>query len=150
MVRRSRQSAKKFTITRTIVASSTGTNAAQDAVQSILGVEDVFIIAINATLNWQTAAANDGGIVELSFSGNYQADTNDNSDSIMIMDTELRLLTSGGNQQSINSNISGIKIPWYAGDKLYVNVNGTDEVYEARYVLHLLPMAADDNKPILV
>lgn len=136
-VRTPRVSRKGLTYTRTIFAAASGAETEIDAAASIQVPSDSFLVAITGCLNVTGAADTDYGIAELSTSGNFQGLVNEVADTIMLLWDIFKFNVNGMSQGHVALAVSGIKIPFAAGERIFVNIGKTTlRVVQATFTCH--------------
>lgn len=98
----------------------------EDSVVNVTVHHDARLIGIKAYLMMNTTATDDYCLVEISDSGNFQAFTNDNSNTLLLVGSRFEIVTSGGANMYAESEVFGIDIPFLAGDRIFVNLIGTN------------------------
>lgn len=84
------------------------------------------IVAISLGCALDSVTDNSSAAVELSFSSSAQAATNDTVGPVAMVRPWNNFTTSGNTCPSVDrSNLSGLNIPVSAGDRLYINVDGS-------------------------
>lgn len=110
--------------TQHIFATSAGNGAAQDAIESVIVHHDAYLVGINMDVRCSLAANNDYYIVEVSSSGNYQAETSDQPNTMMVQAQHYSLATQGAGAVGKNSFVP-TKLFFRAGDRIYINQSAT-------------------------
>lgn len=85
-------------------------------------------------------AQDDGWMAETSFLSSNSFGVNDVRGSLMIIQSELGALTSGGLNTAVNANISSMEIPVAAGERIHMHIlkigtTGSCTVHAYLYVL---------------
>ncbi len=121
-VRVPKSQGKGMTFTRHIAAEDNAATTEQDSVASTQIPSDAFLIGYVLSASMTFDATNQFGRVEVSTSGNYQGDTTDNGNTIAT--TMLR--SFGTSMESSSSHaMSGMRIPFAAGERVHVNTAHT-------------------------
>lgn len=118
-VRTPRTSIKKMTFTRQIYAHVTSADTIVDAAATITIPTDCFLIGITHSIIHSASATGENATSEISTSGNYQGDVNDQPDSLHVIRSQS---IAAANVQALNDSISGLRIPFAAGERIYLNV----------------------------
>lgn len=110
--------------TQHMYATQAGDGADQDAITSITVHHDAYLMGISLECRCSLVANNDYFIIELSKSGNYQADENDNPDTLLVMAQHFSLVTDGASAVGRGKEFR-TKIFFRAGERIYLNQNVT-------------------------
>ena len=96
---------------------------AGDSVASLDVQLDGDIMAIHMSMMCTGAAlVNDGGQAELSFLSTNTFTNSDVRGSLMIIQSRLGFLTTGGGNTAINANVSSLEIPVNAGERVHLHI----------------------------
>ena len=97
----------------------------EDAVATITVHHDGYLMGVHLASRMGYTTNGEYYNIELSKSGNYQADTSDNPDTLAVQCTSFQLATQGA---SIAWSLSMFrtKIFFRSGEKIYLNCKGSD------------------------
>lgn len=123
----------KQNYTQTIYKAITCDGNDQDAETNVTVHHDATLKAIHYAVDPAFTTTADFCVIELSESGNYQADTSDNPDSLAVV---MSSIVGTAANSSKNGSIENLNIPFIAGDKIYINSRGTNtRVVKAMFIL---------------
>lgn len=138
-VRTPKTQTKGMTYTRLLTGMDASAETVLDALAQIIVPVDSFIIGIQGVAGTFGTADDNEATFEVSLSGNYAADTNDNADTLMVLRSTLDFLTSGKTQMNLAcSTPAGMKVPVSSGERIYLNLTKiTSLTAKAQFVIHL-------------
>lgn len=137
-VRTPKTQTKGMTYTRLLYGSDGGVATVMDALSQIIVPVDSFIIGIQGVAGTFGTADDNEATWEVSLSGNFQGDVNDNADTLMILRSTLDFLTSGKAQMNVVGNTpAGMRVPVSAGERVYLNGEKiTSLEATAQFIIH--------------
>lgn len=109
--------------TQTIADDTAFNGSEQDSLTTVTVHQNAYLMGIQFSGRFAATALAKNGTVELSRSGNYQGNTSDNPDTLMVIQADISGLTSGATQMAQNVSIR-TNIFFRAGDKIYLNQFG--------------------------
>lgn len=102
-----------------------GSGGSEDGIASLDIQADGTIQAINIDARADFDADLEYCAVELSFLGTNTITISDSRGSLLIAQGQLNLTTSGGNLGRISNTVSGLTIPVFQGERVYMHVVAT-------------------------
>lgn len=116
---------KGQTYVQTMAGTTVTDGTDQDGVTSVTVHHDAFLVGFTFNMAYVAAVDNEKAKAELSQSANYQADSNDNADTLAILMVQYSLLTTGAINSIDRVTKENIRIPFFAGDRVHINQNGS-------------------------
>jgi len=126
---------KKQTYRQSIFKLITANASDQDAEAVITVHHDAVLVGIDYAISYQFTTTADYAIVELSESGNFQGQTSDQGESLCVVNVQI--LGTDAVWGAENGNTSAMRVPFRAGDKIYLNSRGTNaRALKCFFILH--------------
>lgn len=136
-VRVPKASVRGQTFTRLLYASDDGATETVDSAATVQLPSDCFLIGVEHVHEFVSSGNNEEYISEVSTSGNFQGSTNGNSDTIHVIASRTREVTTGMYNTAVIDSLTGIRIPFAAGERIHLNMYHTaSKTLVVRAVLH--------------
>lgn len=101
-------------------------SAAGDSIASLDIQLDGDMMAIHMTMHVSNCdLLDDGAGAELSFLSSNSFASSDTRGSLMIIQSRLMMLTTGGGNAGVNANISSLEVPVAAGERIHMHIQLT-------------------------
>ena len=105
--------------------AATGTGGVEDGAAQLDIQFDGVITAIFGTLRATLDADAEFALAELSFISSQTMGNNDTRGSLMLLQLQQHVTTSGSNSNCVNEGVSGVEIPVNAGERLWMHLQVT-------------------------